>query len=102
MLELDDDGYPTEETLAEIREWKAGDGWGLLEAVADIWFWPTYADINRQSKKAELSTGGWSGNEDVISAMQDNISWWTLHWYSIVRGGHYTFRPLDVSESSVR
>jgi len=42
----------------------------------------------------ELHTGGWSGNEEIIRAMQDNRVWWGMFWESSRRGGHYEFCDL--------
>ena len=36
---LDDDGYPTKDTLNLIRDWQSTDGIGLLNFIKDIWYW---------------------------------------------------------------
>ena len=41
-----------------------------------------------------ISTGGWSGNEDLIGAMQNNAMLWIMTWVSSRRGGHYTFHSI--------
>lgn len=38
-----------------------------------------------------FSTGGWSGNEDLIRAMEQNWMIWSLTWVQSRRGGHYIF-----------
>lgn len=38
----------------------------------------------------DVSTGGWSGNEELIEAVHQTFMW-TLVWESSRRGGHYTF-----------
>jgi hypothetical protein len=93
---FDSDGYPTEETLQTIREWPPTDGRGLLEYVERTWCYPDFAMIDegagsRGRSRLGFLTGGWSGNESLVSAMEQNIAWWGMNWYSSVRGGHHTF-----------
>jgi len=89
---MDDDGYPTDATLDVIRNWPPDDPVGLFDYVQPIWrysdcgYWKQRGDIYR------ISTGGWSGNEDIISAMQGNYVFWGLNWMNSCRGGHYTFK----------
>lgn len=105
--ELDEDGYPTEEFLESIKTAKPDESerypdfcYGLLDAIRPIW---RYAEAGYwSSEKAEdamgqpvmryeISTAGWSGNEDIMDALQDNHMFWTLGWLQTRRGGHYTF-----------
>ena len=39
-----------------------------------------------------MATGGWSGNESIISSLQDNIMFWSMYWESSHRGGLFIFR----------
>jgi len=39
-----------------------------------------------------LSTGGWSGNEDIIRALKKNFIFWSMYWQMNRRGGHYQFK----------
>ena len=94
---LDDDGYPTKDTLNLIRDWQSTDGIGLLNFIKDIWYFRYY--ISNKENMCSLSTGGWSGNEDIIGAMTDNNVWWTLHWVSSKRGGHYEFEVKKYDQS---
>lgn len=61
----------------------------MLEFTRALWSYPdrwwTEGDI------LHLSTGGWSGNESLIYAMQENRMFWAICWESSRRGGHYTF-----------
>ena len=87
---LDAEGYPTEETLMAIRRWDPNDFYGLINFIRPIW----WASFGWREKGAYLmiSTGGWSGNEDIVIALQSNRIWWTLYWELSKRGGHYIFK----------
>jgi hypothetical protein len=86
---LDDDGYPEEDELKQIAEWPYTDIAGLLEFAQPMWSYPdrwwTEGDA------LHLSTGGWSGNEILVGAMQENRMFWAICWISSRRGGHYSF-----------
>lgn len=99
---LDDDGYPTVDALfwvekfddfANTKEWFA--------FIKSIWWTPewgwfeedTLDDIFAKSvRQYSLSTGGWSGNESIIAAMQRNHMMWSMCWLQSRRGGHYIFQ----------
>jgi hypothetical protein len=89
---MDADGYPTDDELEAIRNVEAGDFRGMVEAIKPAWWMPDFGFDDR-GDELHLSTGGWSGNESVIEAMQDaaNDIWWMFHWYQSRRGGHYIF-----------
>jgi hypothetical protein len=89
---FDQDHYPTEETLKVIVQWSADDFKGLMEFCRKCWQWDDYFTVDGNTY--ELHTGGWSGNEDVIGALQDNILFWALCWQQSKRGGHYIFEVL--------
>ena len=92
---LDVNGYPDEASLKAIKEWdilKQGTD-GLLELVRENTNWAD-RQIHITGKRVirfEYHTGGWSGNEDVIGALQENFFWF-LFWQKSTRGGHYYFR----------
>lgn len=111
-FELDDDGYPTDETLDFIAKARPpGDPmtpWAreLLASVKAIWqysdmgFWKEERDQHawfdeRQITRYLVSTAGWSGNESIIRALQKNIFFWPLYWVQSRRGGHYIFEVND-------
>ena len=84
---LNGDG-PTKDHLKTIRQWP-DNFTELMEYIEDLWLWP-----ERFSCKDNLwtvSTGGWSGHEEIIEAMEENVLFWTLCWMSSKRGGHYVF-----------
>jgi hypothetical protein len=92
--EFDADGYPTERTEATIAQWGADDATGLMEFVAKAWKYPEWfkqVGENDSGHIWEVSTGGWSGNESLIYAMQANLVFWMVCWAESSRGGHYQF-----------
>lgn len=99
---LDRDGYPTDEALDIIREWtfQMSDR-ELFDFIKSFWWMPEFGwkeceaidELTGDTNHCYyLSTGGWSGNESIIEAMQEN-KWmfWHLHWVQSRRGGHYIF-----------
>lgn len=90
LRDLDDDGYPTAELLERVSKWPYKEGFtGLMELVEANWNWPTY--FQQDGNKYVLATGGWSGNEDLIGALQENTMFWVTCWKSSSRGGRYEF-----------
>ena len=97
---LDTDGYPTDEALDKIRDWDYNDATGWLNFIKSIWWatdwgWTestgTNVILNEPQYEYHISTGGWSGNEEIIDAMRKNYILWNLAWYEHRRGGHYIF-----------
>lgn len=92
-----DDGYPTDEALALIPAW-TGTPRALVEDVlADIFtaygtvtVTPAICDLGRTVHRVYLATGGWSGNESAITALQRGM-FWIAWWQSSHRGGAFTF-----------
>lgn len=93
---MDEDGYPTEEELSTIRNWSADDFTGLMEYIRERWAFGNMGYFVEDSKGVYyLSTAGWSGNESLIKALQENTLIETMHWYAHRRGGHYVYATLD-------
>lgn len=93
---LDENGYPDEASLKAIEEWdilKQGVQ-GLLDLVEENTYTPDWSFSVRGKKvlRFEYHTGGWSGNEDVISALRRNILFFAVFWEKSTRGGHYYFK----------
>lgn len=94
--------YPAESELRKIQKWdfsKQPVG-RLLDFVESIWHWPewgfkkyvNYCKFSgKKCIKLELHTGGWSGNEQIIEALQKTKMFWFLYWELSKRGGHYFF-----------
>ena len=98
---MDEDGYPDDEELQDIRDaagFQAADACALLERVRKLWHWPNYASVTDTGDKLrhEFCTGGWSGNESLIDALQDNTMFWLRWWQLSERGGRYVFETPNV------
>ena len=97
----DADGYPTAEELEKVKAWDAmAAPWGLVQYLKAIWWAPDWGFYIYRSKdwlhkkpvwKLTLHTGGWSGNEDIISTLKGTM-FWQLYWQGSRRGGHYWFQ----------
>ena len=95
---MDANGYPDDDELDKIANWPAADAIGLLRYVKHLWKYPEYWN-ECGTGCCQISTGGWSGNEDLIAAMEKNRMWWLFHWHSSKRGGHYEFRACIPTKS---
>jgi hypothetical protein len=97
MIEMPDlDGYPTEEELKGLYKLACDSDYLLknidefLEQIRDLWWRPDWGFKYESNGKLELHTGGWSGNEDVVSKLE-NTTFWLMYWSMSKRGGHYWF-----------
>ena len=91
---MDENGYPDDDELEKIRNWPPDNNFeGLMDYVKRLWHWPEYFKQDG-AKKYTLVTGGWSGNEDLIEALNSNYLFWILWWESSTRGGKHVFRRL--------
>ena len=80
--------YPEDDELEKIRTWPMEDFDGWMKFIQSIWAYEDY--IDEEDGVWYVSTGGWSGNEEIIQAMRTNESYlWIFHWVSSRRGGHY-------------
>lgn len=83
--------YPTESELDKIAAWKPGD-YSELIAYIEIYI-NKYGRLTRlENGRVEIATGGWSGVEDIISALMDNHIFWAICWQSSHRGGLSVFK----------
>ncbi|TNC79256.1 MAG: hypothetical protein C9356_20200 [Oleiphilus sp.] len=88
-MDLDDNGYPLESALEKIRVWPVEDLKGLISYLESLWYqgW----GFTHHGNRLLLATGGWSGNEDIVGALQGNHLFWSLCWVSSRRGGYFEF-----------
>lgn len=83
-------GYPTEDTLRHIASAAWTDFDDLLEYVTDCI--DGYGRAWKENGEFKIATGGWSGNESVIAALEKNTVFWALCWSSSHCGGLYVFK----------
>ena len=86
---FDRSGYPTGGTLADLRTlpWTVA----AVEFLDAAWNHDYGGAQTILDEELHLATGGWSGNEDVISALMES-PFWAQGWQSSHRGGLYVFR----------
>lgn len=98
-------GYPTDEILNQIEQFELGTHFEnlieYLQLIKSNWWTPEWRyDI--ETGILQLSTFGWSGNEDIIRAMQKNLMFWSVFWYESKRGGHYKFDLFQFCDDGKR
>jgi hypothetical protein len=98
--ELTDGDYPTEETLDRIRTTPPRDALALAERAWHYDGWATReldaherALVHADPGEAFLrfATGGWSGNESLIDALEANLLVRALCWRLSSRGGLHIY-----------
>lgn len=102
---MDSDGYPEEDELQAVREWPYSDLPGMMDYVRERWryaddgYWRVFHGTDELSKQPltvyTIRTGGWSGNESLVGAMQENSMFMAICWEQSCRGGQYEFRIPD-------
>jgi hypothetical protein len=98
---LDDDNYPTDKALEIVEHWPMFQNKTLFEFIQGLWYmresgW--HEEKIEYGTRYSISTLGWSGNESIIAAMQENSMLWDFVWYSSRVGGHYVFRLKEHHE----
>lgn len=84
--------YPTVEELETILNWKIKshkDCNDLLDYVLPLF--ERHGFVKKTKRRYYISTGGWSGCEEIIHEIKQNYLFWALCWISTTRGGHYIF-----------
>lgn len=96
-----DDGYPHDIELQRISTWPAttmADLRALMDYVKERWSYPRFweeeviEEYGRPIRQYTISTGGWSGNESLIAALEANTMWSIIAPWSWRRGGHFVYR----------
>jgi hypothetical protein len=104
----DEDGYPTEAALEIVSLWHWTEPEGWFQFIKSIWWAADWGwnekDEPHEYKEGEtvhryyVSTGGWSGNESIIKAMEKNEMMWHWNWVQSRRGGHYIFELRELKD----
>lgn len=83
-----------------IKSWPLKEGYvELMNYVRENWWSPEWGWKQETREEAygesavlyNISTGGWSDNEYLISALEANSVFMGICWESSRRGGHYVF-----------
>lgn len=106
-MTLDEDGYPTEDTLIKIEKFVFGPHFmnlpDFVELIRENWWCCDWGfKLDMETGFLELHTGGWSGNEDLIDAMKRNKWFFVYFWEKSVRGGHYWFELFQFDENGMQ
>lgn len=92
--------YPDSKDIERIEQWN-GTPRELIEFIASLWQYDDieirngFDSLRKACYKVEFHTIGWSGNEEIIGALQDTF-FWIVNWQKSERGGHYYF---EISKS---
>ena len=82
--------YPTKRELKHIKNAeciKYEDAVRLAQYVVMLWHFDDFAILEgKRTKKLILVTGGWSGNEEIQSALNQNFMF-NRYWEMSKRGG---------------
>lgn len=72
---MDTDGYPTDRELRRIRTWSIDNEdaiFSLLAHVHSLWKYADAGYWRQRGRTYRISPAGWSGNESIIGALQEN------------------------------
>lgn len=74
----------------------------FMDHLRSLWWHPELGIVwTPETGTLELHTLGWSGNEEIISALMHTAFWW-ISWWRITRGGHYYLEVPAVWNSQMR
>ena len=91
---LDEEGYPTTHAFNLIENWDFHHTDKLFEFIRELWRWNDTHWVQKDDGEKiiyDISTGGWSGNEYLLSVLERNYAVWSMTWVQTRRGGHYIF-----------
>ena len=79
--------YPSSKELERIELWQHLPT--LAAFIGQVWN-TDYGTFDLNAGTLKLVTGGWSGNEDILAAMNKNM-FWSCYWQRAERGGTFYF-----------
>ena len=88
---MTEEGYPDDQELEIIEKYPLRDVFHLTDLVNELWAVAgTRSEWIKGVLHYELHTGGWSGNESIIEALEKNrfVDRFCVKW---LRGGHWYF-----------
>jgi len=80
-----------ESELDQIMRWPIDD-YGALITFIEPYFNQHGRLRYSEDGLVNIATGGWSGVEEVVSALRANHIFWATCWVSSHRGGLFVFR----------
>jgi hypothetical protein len=83
-----------EKDLELIKNWQPKsreDFDSLITFCKDLWTYDSWGDVDEDGIFS-VSTYGWSGNEEIIGALEQNYLFWAIFWLESRRGGHFKFK----------
>jgi hypothetical protein len=85
--------YPTEEALSLIKNWDEEDFSSLAVFICSVWNsdYGSASLTGKRVKTLRLATGGWSGNEDIVTTLQETM-FAKVCWQVSKRGGLYIYK----------
>ena len=98
---LDSEGYPTEAYISFLKNYQPDESLPLMNFIEGVLidgWWASDLGFKlhksyKGKRKLELHTGGWSGNEEIISAIKSNmhLTHFDMKYVMWRTGGHYYF-----------
>ncbi len=105
IIEWDEDGYPTEESLEQLEKVLNGDLKKAIKAfyaaLKENYYGDSAVGLTKKEVRGEerevweYHTFGWSGNEAIISTLSQFPLWSVYLLERYDAGGHYYFKPWD-------
>lgn len=91
---MDSHGYPDDKELEAIETWEmdwTGEGFRPLMDYVKSLNWEAYGSWEQVGDMFRLATGGWSGNESIICALEKNFMFQAFCAEAWRKGGLYIF-----------
>lgn len=84
----------------EIKKLNTGTWYEGVSIIEKHWN-QDYGDFDIEGKDGkqvlQLTTGGWSENEEIIMEIEDTM-FWILWWQESQRGGYFKFEHIEKTE----